>query len=250
MVRRNNLYFAFLLGREDFALQFKATRLGPAWLVLGSSLWITSMALILAVVFKQPIHNYFPYLAAGMFCWMFTSNTLVESCESLVSYKAELLNFSHQPVFYIWRLNFKMLMTYSQYLVIVLALCSFFGTLSKNSFILPLSVAIQFCIVFHMSYVLAGIGAYLRDVKHIVALLCQVAPLLSPIVWRREQLGNYSWVAEFNPVYHYVEIVRAPIVDDYIPTTSFIICLAGSAILVALSQVIRRNYIKNVVLVL
>ena len=49
--------------------------------------------------------------------------------------------------------------------------------------------------------------------------LCAAVPLLSPIVWPKEALNGYSWIADVNPVFHFIELIRAPLLGAW-PTAA------------------------------
>jgi lipopolysaccharide transport system permease protein len=50
-----------------------------------------------------------------------------------------------------------------------------------------------------------------RDMVPLVSNLVQIAFFLTPVMWRKEMLGRYQWAADFNPLYHFLEVVRAPL---------------------------------------
>ena len=72
---------------------------------------------------------------------------------------------------------------------------------------------------------LGVISARFRDVPQITASLVQIAFFVTPIMWKPEFLGNRQLVAELNPFFHLMEIVRAPLLgkiptpDNYIAVT-------------------------------
>jgi ABC-type polysaccharide/polyol phosphate export permease len=49
-----------------------------------------------------------------------------------------------------------------------------------------------------------------RDIQPIVVTIVQLAMFATPIMWPVSSLGNATIVAEINPVYHLIEIVRGP----------------------------------------
>lgn len=53
--------------------------------------------------------------------------------------------------------------------------------------------------------------------------------LITPILWRPERLQDHQWVALYNPIYHVIEVVRAPILDGTWPFLSW--AITGAVIL-------------------
>jgi ABC-2 type transport system permease protein len=62
-----------------------------------------------------------------------------------------------------------------------------------------------------MGVVLGIVCTRFRDIPPIVTNLIQVAFFFTPVMWSPEIIGDRSWIAEYNPLYHIIEIVRAPL---------------------------------------
>jgi lipopolysaccharide transport system permease protein len=83
-----------------------------------------------------------------------------------------------------------------------------------------------------------------RDIPQIVASLTQIVFFLTPILWKPEVLGTKIWVAKINPIFHFVELVRAPILTGAIPWQSWTVSLGVFAILalIATSMLARFGH--------
>ena len=73
-----------------------------------------------------------------------------------------------------------------------------------------------------------------RDMAQIVASVVQLAFFLTPIVWKPESLGRHRWAADINPLTHFIELVRAPLLGQVPSALSWAVTLgvllAGFAI--------------------
>ena len=58
------------------------------------------------------------------------------------------------------------------------------------------------------------IGELRCDIPLIITNLVQVAFFLTPVMWPPHMLGRHVWILNFNPFYHFLEIVRAPILGE------------------------------------
>jgi ABC-type polysaccharide/polyol phosphate export permease len=54
--------------------------------------------------------------------------------------------------------------------------------------------------------------ARFRDIPQIVGSLVQVAFFLTPVMWHASMLGRNQWAVAWNPFYHFLEVVRSPLV--------------------------------------
>jgi lipopolysaccharide transport system permease protein len=48
----------------------------------------------------------------------------------------------------------------------------------------------------------------------IITSLVQVAFFFTPIMWTPDLLKDRAWIADFNPLYHLIELVRAPLLGQ------------------------------------
>jgi len=64
-----------------------------------------------------------------------------------------------------------------------------------------------------------------RDVPLIVSSMMQIIFFMSPVLWKAKVLGNRLWVAEINPVFHFLNIIREPLIDNYLNFNSWLFCL-------------------------
>jgi len=68
--------------------------------------------------------------------------------------------------------------------------------------------------------------ARFRDITQVVGTMVQVAFFLTPVMWRPEMIGRNRWVADWNPLFHMLEIVRSPIISGSVSYLSWAISLS------------------------
>ena len=61
-----------------------------------------------------------------------------------------------------------------------------------------------------------GYGRYARyrDFTQIVVALLQVIFMFTPVFWQKEFLGTNTFITDWNPFFHFVEIFRAPLLGQ------------------------------------
>lgn len=74
--------------------------------------------------------------------------------------------------------------------------------------------------------VLAILNARYRDMQPIVAACVQIMLFATPIMWPVSSLHGAAIIAELNPLYHLIELVRAPLLGTAPELRSWLI--AGS----------------------
>ena len=75
----------------------------------------------------------------------------------------------------------------------------------------------------------------------IAASVIQILFFFTPIIWNVDQLRTSKLVAELNPFYHLVEIVRMPLLGHSPPLSTWFVALGVTAVgyLVALGFFVR-----------
>jgi len=69
-----------------------------------------------------------------------------------------------------------------------------------------------------------------RDVQQLVTTILQVSMFVTPVFWRPEQLGGeLRFVVQFNPLYHFVEVLRAPMLGQFATAETWYV-VAGMAV--------------------
>ena len=69
------------------------------------------------------------------------------------------------------------------------------------------------------------VSARFRDVPQIVASVVQIAFFLTPIIWKPELLPERALLLDLNPFFHFVEVVRAPLLGQMPGLTSWLATL-------------------------
>ena len=70
----------------------------------------------------------------------------------------------------------------------------------------------------------------------IVSNFIQIAFFFTPVMWSPDILKQRAWVAEYNPLYHLIEVVRAPVLGDPTHINSWIWSIGLAVFGFALAQ--------------
>jgi lipopolysaccharide transport system permease protein len=86
-----------------------------------------------------------------------------------------------------------------------------------------------------------------RDLASFVPNAVFMAYLLTPIIWEPDRLGEHAWMVNFNPFFHMVELIRAPMQGDDPAAVSWIVSigmvLIGTPIAYAALAATRRRIV-------
>jgi ABC-type polysaccharide/polyol phosphate export permease len=88
-----------------------------------------------------------------------------------------------------------------------------------------------------------------RTLIHLVPVVVPVLFLFTPIVWMTKNLGDHQWIADLSPFFHYVQMVRAPLMGEWPePLSWFVTCgglVAGFGLVSVAHNAWRKTILTN-----
>ena len=200
------------LAWSDIKQRYRRSVLGPFWITLSMAVLILVLGYIYSNIFHTDIKTYLPFLSLGFILWGFISTTITESGnafrESARIIKQVKVPYSVHILRVLWR-NFIVLM---HTIVIFIPVSLVFALQPNASILLALPGLVLVCVnLAWLELILAILSTRFRDVPLIVATLIQVTMFATPIMWPVEALGDRRFIADVNPMYHLIELVRAPL---------------------------------------
>jgi ABC-type polysaccharide/polyol phosphate export permease len=90
---------------------------------------------------------------------------------------------------------------------------------------------------------LAIVSTRYRDIQPIIGTIVQLMMFATPIMWPVTSLGNATIVAEANPIYHLIEVVRAPMLGSAPELRSWLVAcgLAVAGSLLAAGLLVSKS---------
>ena len=201
-----------MLGWNDIRLRYRRSVLGPFWLTLSMAIFIVTLGLIYSRLFHAELSSFLPYIAAGFITWGFISTTINESCNAFLDGESVIrqirLPFSTFVLRVTWRNFIVMLHT----IVLLVPVWVVFGVTPWGTMVLALpGVAVVYVNQVWIGLVIAILSTRFRDVPQIVQTALQVMVFATPIMWPVSSLGGNTLVADCNPAFHLIELVRGPL---------------------------------------
>ena len=191
--------------------RFARTFLGSFWLGLSNLLSIAALALVYGTVFKvQDFSTYVVYLGIGLVVWNGISAAIGSAPNLFEHNQAQVHNTNLNPIFYVLEEWAFQVQTFLQsFALVILALSWFQHNLLLNLLVYGwLPLLNLFLFLFWAPMIVCLLGARYRDFYQLVPIVLQLVFLLSPILYRKENLGAMSWTANLNPLYRVLSPLR------------------------------------------
>jgi len=198
-----------LLAFQDIRQRYRRSVLGPFWITLSMLISIAALGVVYSKIFKMNIDEYLPYLTVGYVLWNFISTIVLESTAVITGAEAIIkqvnLPFGTYVLRMVWR---NLIILFHSFPVIVLILIYFNVGFNINLLLFPLALLLTTAFAVFLGYILGIVCARYRDVGQIINSLMQVIFYVTPVIWRADLLKGNRWLLDFNPFYHYLEILR------------------------------------------
>jgi lipopolysaccharide transport system permease protein len=221
----------FALGWSDILQRYRRSVLGPFWLTASTGVMVVALGLLYADLFKVNISEFVPFVCVGLLVWGFISSILNEAGALFTGHELFIKQIKLPYTVYVWKFVWSKTIIFAHNFVIYLTVLLYFDIWPG----LPVISAIPgFLVIFVngllVSLYLGMISTRFRDVPQIVAATTQVVFFVTPVLWKPELLSDRGYVVDWNPFYHFIEILRAPLLGQWPSAVNIKVTLAITAL--------------------
>lgn len=220
-----------LLGWNDIRQRYRRSLIGPFWITLSMAIFTMLLGVIYSYLFKMNVAVYLPYVAMGLVAWGFISGTITEACGVFAGSTSIIqqirLPYTLHLLRSIWRSFIVLLHTIV--LIVPIMILTPVDLAWVNLWVLP-GLALVFMNQLWISIVVAVVSTRFRDIAQLVATAIQVSMFATPIMYPVGALGAAHLVAEVNPFYHLVSLIRDPLLGTRPALLSFEVVLGLCAV--------------------
>jgi lipopolysaccharide transport system permease protein len=245
-------YFWIHLALADLRAKWRRSFFGVAWSVLQPLGMTLLLALVFGKLFNQNIGDYAPYILSGMIVWDFCIATLSGGSLSFVQADAYIKQYHHPLAIYTLRTALTNLMVL---MMASLGLVAWVLVMKPQNFgwcwLAALAIyPILVIVVWPLATTLAYVGSRFRDLPHALGLIMQAMWFVSPIYFEAKLFrdGGIGYLVDYNPIYHLLEIVRAPLLRGEWPTVqNFAMSGVTALIFYAIAILVGRTAERKVI---
>jgi ABC-2 type transport system permease protein len=197
------------LVRRDVTSRYKRSVLGIAWTMLNPLGTMIVMTIVFSQLFSR-IEGYSAYLLSGLVIWQFFSQSSSSGINNLVR---------GGPMFtriYVPRTAFALssvgtgLVNLSLTMVVLFGVMAVVGvSITWASFLVVVPMMLTAIFSLGMSLLISSAGIFFDDVVQMYNILLRAWMYFTPIIYQIDILPDFAQrLMFFNPVYHFVELMR------------------------------------------
>jgi len=231
-------FFWIHLTLADLRSRWRRSFFGVFWTIIQPLGMTLLLAFVFSKLFKTDITLYAPYILSGIIVWEFVVSTTTGGSLSFVQADAYIKQCRHPLAIYTLRtvLGAMIVLMMSSIPLFIWSIV----VLPQNlnfSWLAVLSIyPILVLIAWPFSTLLAYIAVRFRDIPHALGLVLQAMYFVSPVYFEAKMFrsGGLDALVDYNPIYHVLQLIRAPILEGQWPTVSNYLFSLSTALVLAL----------------
>ena len=229
----NYRHLTFKLALSEFRLRYKNSILGFFWSLAEPLLMLTVLYLVFTNLMQVNVEHYQLFLLMGIISWNMLSRGTTMSLNCILG-RSNLVQKIYFPreVLVISSCITAFLMTLTELMVFGAFMAAFNVAPGFTIFYGPAVLFIEFILIVGISFALAAINVYYRDVQYIWAVILQAGFFAAPIIYPISIIPEkYLWLIRLNPMTRIIDMLRQSVIYSGSPVLPDWIFIAISAIL-------------------
>ena len=221
-----------LFGFNDVKMRYRRSTLGPFWVSLSTGTQILVMGFVMTFLFHNSPERYLPFLCISMVLWNMLVAMVTEGSNAFIG-AADLILQIKRPLFvYLFQGIWRNTIVGAHTIIIFFAVAFLFGLFPGPTYLLAIPGLVLFMLNgIWMSGFVAILSTRFRDIPMIVINAFTVLFWLTPVLYEANQVsGAMAHVVKFNPFYHILEVLRAPLLLAWPTALNWLVAL-GSALI-------------------
>jgi lipopolysaccharide transport system permease protein len=214
------------MGWNDILQRYRRSILGPFWLTASMAVMVVSLGVLYAELFRTPIDDFLPYLCVGLLVWNLIASFMTEGGAIFTTSESYIKQIRLPYSVYVYRSAWSKLIIFAHNFVIYFGVLIYFEIWPGATGLLAIPALLAIVLNGAVATVYIGIlSARFRDIPQLIGSVVQIIFFITPIMWKPTLLSHRSYIADLNPFYHLVEIIRAPLLGSVPTTLNYLVVL-------------------------
>jgi ABC-type polysaccharide/polyol phosphate export permease len=218
------------LGSQEVRRRYRRTVIGPFWTTLSLGIFVVALGILWSELWKQNPKTYLPFLCSGMLVWTMLSSIINEGAAAFVSAEGLIKQLRFPYTLLSCSVVWRNVLTFFHNLVIFGLVCIYAHV--PLTWATLLAVPALVLIFVNGIWIVTLVGllcSRFRDIQQVIISILTVSMFVTPIFWSPDQLGpRFRRFVDYNVLYHYVDILRSPLLGQAPSVYSWKVVIAGT----------------------
>jgi ABC-2 type transport system permease protein len=241
------------LGWQDIRQRYRRSVLGPIWITISMAVTAVALGVLYAGLFGNELSVQLPYILVGFIVWAFISGCISEGSDVFIANEGLIKQLPAPLSVHVYRLTWRQVLFFGHNLIVYFVMLVIFPQSLGWASLTALPAFVLLAVNGAWVALLLGIvTTRFRDLAPIIQSLVQLLFFLTPIVWIYDDLLKNAAVAErarlveFNPLLHFIEIIRQPMLGQEQHLRHWIVVLVITVVGWVVTMVALRRYRSRV----
>jgi len=218
---------------HSVAKRYKRSVLGVLWTLLNPLLTMSVLAFVFSAAFGNSLERYPVYVLTGIIFWQFFSQTTVQATHSLV-WGSSLLKRVYVPrsIFVVAAAGSGLVNLIMSVLMLIVIMVIWRQPFYVTWWFLPVAILLLAMFTLGVGLFVSALAVQFTDVVDMYQMVIQILFWFTPIMYPKTVLPEqYGWIINVNPLYHLLELFRAPLYNGWLPGPNTMAAAAGVAVM-------------------
>jgi ABC-2 type transport system permease protein/lipopolysaccharide transport system permease protein len=231
---------------HDVSAKYKRTVLGTLWMS-GSMVTLSiCLALVFGALLGTDLKILLPNIMGGLLCFSLISFIFGGSPEVFNAAHNIIKNHAYPFTYYMFEAICESFFMFLNNLIVFTIVMVLLGTFAVPNWTILIGLPIVLSTIFAWGTVIAMVSTRFRDLRFMMPHLSQIVFYLTPIMWSIDHISpKNAKIAELNPFYGLLELIRAPLMGKVAPAvcwnTALLMLLAGAIVWLIFFSAFRKR---------
>lgn len=206
-----------------------------------------ALGLLYSVLFGIQIADFLPHVTVGLIIWGFVSGCIIDGSQVFIANEGLIKQLPSALSVHVYRLVWRQTLFLAHNVVIYIALMVIFPRhLGVEALLAIPALALLIINGVWVSMFFGILATRYRDIAPLLESLVQLTFYMTPIVWTVDtlyaqggEIAKRAQIAELNPLFHYLEIIRRPLLGEIAAGRHWVVviaCTVGGIVLALLAM--------------
>jgi len=212
------------LALEDLRDRYRRTILGLAWIPASFALFVAVKVLIFGQLTSVSTAEFGVFVALGFGLWSYISSMVMDAGTAYLHSRPWILGTTTPYPVFLLQAVFRNWLIFGFILLVMIGALYWKPTAWTWAMLWALPGLFAYLLAsLWLAAVLAPLCARYRDLYHMIQTTLRLVFFATPILWMPAASGRLAMIARWNPISHFVAIVRDPLMYDRIPINSWLV---------------------------
>ncbi len=233
----------------ELKLRYRRNKLGPFWLTIGLGVTASMISVVYGAIFNNPLHEVLPTTVTGLICWSLISGGVLSGCVCYVNGASLIKGGNCLPEIFPFKEVINNLLIFAHNLLVLLVVYAFFPDYLNWHIVLFIPNLALICVLLVVwGQIIGFVNARFNDIYPLLTNLMSALIFITPIMFKPSLLAKQSYLVDFNPFFHIVQILRQPLLGELPTMTNYLVVLGIILGLGGIYRLSKNHITQNIAL--